>query len=120
MNRNNFRIFILIALGAVLGAGIRWVINDYLIVNIVGSLLIGFLVGLSRSEDLMLLFGIGMCGSMTTFSGWINKCFGLIYEGLFLKGLALILYMYLFGFIAVLLGFFLARRIKLLMLSRWR
>ena len=120
MNKNHFRIFILIAFGAVLGAGIRWIINDYFFVNILGSLLIGFLVGISSSEDLMLLFGIGMCGSMTTFSGWITKSFALIYQGLFFKGLLLILYMYLFGLIAVISGFFLARRIKLLMLSRWR
>lgn len=42
-------------------------------VNAAGSLLLGLLVGLlaGRHPDLLAALGTGLCGGLTTFSGWV-------------------------------------------------
>jgi CrcB protein len=75
----------LVAAGAVPGALLRWqldglgpglldseVLGGPLAANLLGSLLLGF-VGAGRTPRprLMLVLGIGFCGSLTTFSTWI-------------------------------------------------
>jgi fluoride exporter len=80
--------FLLIAIGAVLGANARYLIGLWAahrfgmdfpygtaIVNITGSLVLGFLVawGSTRSgltPELRLLFAVGFLGSYTTFSSF--------------------------------------------------
>ena len=56
-----------------------------LLVNIVGSLLIGLLVGLSSknviSPDMKLLLVTGFCGGFTTFSTFANESFGMLKAG---------------------------------------
>ncbi len=43
-----------------------------LIVNLLGSFLLGFLAGpIPRRTALVLCLGIGFCGSLTTFSSWM-------------------------------------------------
>lgn len=66
----------LVAIGAVPGALLRWQItsqlNDQnLFVNVFGAAVLGILVGLQSSPKRTLLIGVGFCGSLTTFSGWI-------------------------------------------------
>lgn len=62
------------------------------IVNMTGSLLLGFLTGLTISSSLTLLLGIGFMGSFTTFSTFQVENIELIRE----KN-----YKYLFGYIGV-------------------
>ncbi len=71
---------ILIAIGGSLGAISRyWVSKRYnapmpkfpygtLIANLLGSLLLGWLVGHGVPQTWMLLIGVGFCGALTTFS----------------------------------------------------
>ena len=76
------RRFLWVAAGAVPGALLRWQAamllgpdlppgGPDLLVNGVGSLLLGWLVTRPARQDLQLLLGAGFCGSLTTFSSWM-------------------------------------------------
>jgi len=67
---------ILVALGAVSGALLRWQLALHLhdqnvFVNTLGAGLLGLLAGLPDAPRRQLLLGIGFCGSATTFSSWM-------------------------------------------------
>ena len=77
---------LLVAVGAVPGALLRWqlslVLSDRnLLANVFGSLLLGLLIGLPFRPRLQLLLGIGFCGSLTTFSSWMVDGVRLIASG---------------------------------------
>ncbi|KPM57020.1 chromosome condensation protein CrcB [Frankia sp. R43] len=70
-----------VALGAALGAPLRYLTDravqsrhrsvmpwGTLAVNVVGSLLLGFLVGLPASAAVRAAAGTGLCGALTTYS----------------------------------------------------
>jgi len=91
--------YLWISLGAVVGASARYFLSDYiaksfgssfpygtLLVNISGSLLLGFFLVLA-SERIVLdarwrfLIAIGFCGSYTTFSSYAFETFALFEQG---------------------------------------
>ncbi len=85
---------LLVALGAVPGAPLRYLIgravqsrhpSDFpwgtFTVNIIGSCLLGLLVGLPVGEGAMALMGIGFCGSLTTYSTFGYETLRLAREG---------------------------------------
>ncbi len=83
-----------------------------LTVNILGSLLIGFLVGISAKSDLIsaelrLLLMVGFCGGFTTFSSFTNENLMLMQNGQFLTVILYTTLSVLFGFLAVYLGYLL-------------
>jgi CrcB protein len=97
------RELLLVALGAVPGALLRWQSGVQLgphlggsagadlLVNLVGSFVLGFLAGpIPRRTGLVLLLGIGFCGCLTTFSSWMLDVTKLIQAGRPLWGLLLI------------------------------
>ena len=72
---------LLVAVGAALGAPARYLANHWvrerlggtpvagtLLVNVVGSFVLGLLVGTGADGAPMALVGIGFCGALTTFS----------------------------------------------------
>lgn len=66
---------LLVALGAAVGAPLRWLVAQHwpgprgtLLVNVVGSGLLGAFLGLDRSAYALL--GTGFCGALTTFSAF--------------------------------------------------
>ena len=66
---------LLVGLGAVPGALLRWQValhlgDQNLLVNVLGAALLGLLAGLPAAPRRQLLLGIG-CGSVTTFSSWM-------------------------------------------------
>ena len=74
--------FLWVAAGAVPGALLRWqaavLLGPHLppggadlLVNGVGSLLLGWLAARPVRQHLRLLLGAGFCGSLTTFSSWM-------------------------------------------------
>lgn len=81
-----------------------------LIVNVLGSFLIGLLIGISEkstllTHDLRLLLMVGLCGGFTTFSTFTSENMVLMQSGQYLSvflytGLSIFL-----GFLAVYLGF---------------
>ena len=86
---------LLVAVGAVPGALLRWqfsvVLQDRdVLVNVFGSLILGLLLGLPYRPRLQLLAGIGFCGSLTTFSSWMVNSVDLIVSGDPLAALGLI------------------------------
>ena len=81
-----------------------------LIVNVLGSLIIGFLAGMAEktlvlTTEWRLFLMVGICGGFTTFSSFANENLVLLHNGQFLSlflytGLSIIL-----GFGAVYLGY---------------
>ena len=72
---------LLVALGAAVGAPLRYLVNHAvrerlggtpvagtLVVNVVGSFVLGLLVGLGTEGWPFVLVGVGFCGAFTTFS----------------------------------------------------
>jgi len=78
-NKNNT--FFLISIGAVPGALLRWQMDKFFIINIVGCFLLGFFNSLTTLKKFKLILGVGLCGSMTTFSGLSFHLYKLLSQG---------------------------------------
>ena len=114
----------LVGCGAVTGAWLRWqsgvhlgpvlggsAVSD-LLVNLIGSLILGFLAGpMPRRPSLLLLLGIGFCGCLTTFSSWMLDVVKLLQAGQPVFGLLLIVVSLLLGLACAAAGFQLSRRV---------
>ncbi len=85
---------LLIALGAAVGAPLRYLTDraiqgrhdsvfpwGTLTVNVVGSLLLGFLTGLPAGQAVMALLGTGFCGALTTYSTFSYETLRLARDG---------------------------------------
>ena len=95
-----------------LGSRIEWLSIPVgtLVVNVAGSLLIGFLIGISEKSPILtvewrMLLMVGLCGGFTTFSTFTGENLMLLRNGqvfplLLYTGLSIIL-----GFTAVYLGY---------------
>lgn len=71
--------WVYVALGAAVGAPLRYVVGHLLdgglargtvLVNWVGSLLLGWFSGLGLTGDAVALLGTGFCGALTTYSSF--------------------------------------------------
>lgn len=81
-----------------------------LLVNITGSVIIGFLTGISEKSALLtsewrLFFMVGICGGFTTFSSFTNENLVLMHNGQILTVLIYTALSIFLGFIAVYLGY---------------
>ena len=111
---------LLVAVGAVPGALLRWqfsvVLQDRdVLVNVLGSLILGLLLGLPYRPRLQLLAGIGFCGSLTTFSSWMVNSVDLIVSGDPLAALGLIGMTLGLGLGGAALGLWIGRNISALL-----
>ena len=93
--RKELEELLLVGLGAVPGALLRWQFGVLLqdrdvLVNVLGSLILGLLLGLPYRPRVQLLIGIGFCGSLTTFSSWMVSSVDLIASGQQLAAFGLI------------------------------
>jgi len=101
--RFELRELLLVALGAVPGAVLRWQSGVQLgphlggsagadlLVNLAGSFVLGFLAGpIPQRTGFVLLLGIGFCGCLTTFSSWMLDVMKLIADSRPAAGLLLI------------------------------
>ena len=98
--------FLLVAIGGAIGASMRYGVGlaftehggvsgawATLFVNVVGSFILGLLMGwftsreLARENTLWLLFGVGMMGAFTTFSAFSRDTIHMFMTGELMKGL---------------------------------
>jgi CrcB protein len=121
--------FLLISLGAVLGANARywlgtWVAQKWgstfpvgtLLINITGSFLLGLFMTLATERFLIdprwrLLVAVGFLGAYTTFSTFTYESFNLLFKGQWVPGLLNLLGSSLLGILAVGLGVFIGKTI---------
>ena len=107
---------LLVAIGAVPGALLRWQVAVHLqdrdvLVNVLGAALLGLLAGLPFAPRRQLLIGIGFCGSVTTFSSWMMNAVKLISAGQWPEALGLVGITLGLGLGAAAFSFVLARRL---------
>lgn len=114
-----------VALGSALGGVARYLITlmivsrggfpfATLVVNVVGSLLIGFFGGTlaraSTSVEAIRAFAVvGLCGGFTTFSTFSNDLFRLMEAGRYVSAATYVAVSFLGGLGAVSLGYLLSR-----------
>ncbi len=97
--------FLLISLGAIVGANLRYWVGDQvaqrlgttfpygtLVINLTGTLILGIFITLATERYLLdprwrILVAIGFCGSYTTFSSYTYESINLILTGQYLFGL---------------------------------
>ena len=113
-----FQELLLVGLGAVPGALLRWQLalhlgDQNLLVNVLGAGLLGLLAGLPVAPRRQLLVGIGFCGSITTFSSWMLAAMKHLSAGDWAAALGLIGLTLGLGLGAAALGFSLGRWLKL-------
>ncbi|MEU5908796.1 fluoride efflux transporter CrcB [Micromonospora sp. NPDC047467] len=113
---------LLIALGAAVGAPLRYLTDravqsrhdsafpwGTLTVNVVGSLLLGVLVGLPAGPAVTALLGTGFCGALTTYSTFSYETLRLAQAGRRLLALANVSVSVAAGLAAATAGYALAR-----------
>ena len=117
---------LLVFLGGGFGSSLRYFISKYLndsqlgvpygtfFVNILGSLVIGFLLGLafkykSISNETMLLLATGFCGGFTTFSAFAYENYIYLRSGDYFSLSVYTAFSLIFGIAAVIIGMTLAR-----------
>ena len=118
--------FLLVFLGGGLGSSLRYIIskffNDYLqsfilgtfIVNILGCLIIGFVLGVSfrnthLTQNQALLLGTGFCGGFTTFSAFASENHNLLKSGDLFQFSVYTISSIVLGVSAVALGYWLSK-----------
>lgn len=118
---------LLVALGAGIGGGFRYWVSDLsykifpiyfpygtLVVNVLGSFLLGILIFGFGEKDLMnpslkLLLGVGFCGGFTTFSTFSFETINLLRDTQFyLAGMNIILNLFL-GLLGIYLAYIITR-----------
>jgi CrcB protein len=120
--------FCVIAFGGAIGTLLRYIISglDYkfsngifpvstLVINLAGSLIIGFLWGLFErfavSPNVRMFIFIGILGGFTTFSTFGLESFNLIRDGEYRIMLMNLILTNFFGIALVFVGFFAARKL---------
>jgi len=117
---------LLVFIGGGFGSALRYVISKYLnntesgfplgtfAVNILGSLLIGIILGLAIKNDTLnsnqtLLLATGFCGGFTTFSAFAFENQQLLKSGDFMSFAVYTIASFAVGFLAVFFGMYLAK-----------
>ena len=104
--------FLLIAIGAIPGAVLRWQINNNLIANLLGCFIIGLVCQFPNKLRFQSILALGFCGSLTTFSGLMVDVLIIILHDNIFHGIYLIFTSVVFGLLAVGLGYFIAKKLR--------
>lgn len=116
------RTALLVTVGAAVGAPARLLVGHWLrvgvgatptggtlCVNVIGSLLLGLLVGAAVTGDAMALVGVGFCGALTTFSTLALEIWDAAQDDRALQGAVLMALHLVLGMGAAWLGWLLGR-----------
>ena len=120
------KIVVLIFLGGGLGSVLRYLVGQAFqktngtfplgtfLINIIGSLLIGILLGYfyknsSDSQHLRALLVLGFCGGFTTFSAFSNEALTLIQQHQYLNALFYITGSVLLGITSTFIGYLIVK-----------
>ena len=120
--------FLLVFIGGGFGSGLRYLVGKYLnsslgsfpigtfTVNIIGSLLIGLILGYaakenSLSQNQVLLLATGFCGGFTTSSAFAHENFQLLKTGDIMQFSIYTISSIVVGLIAVFIGIYLAKNL---------
>lgn len=115
---------VLVAIGGFLGATARYFVSIRLstfksdfppatfIVNITGSFLLGLLFGIMPSSNASLLFGVGFLGSYTTFSTLKVEIIRQFREKKWKTALAYMICSYIVGILLAYLGILIGLKLK--------
>lgn len=121
--------FLIISIGAIVGANLRYWIGDWvaqrvgasfpfgtLVVNLTGTLILGIFLTLATERFLIdprwrVLIAIGFCGSYTTFSSYTYESVNLILTGQPISGFLNLFGSAILGGLAMLLGIYIGRLI---------
>jgi CrcB protein len=120
--------FLLVFIGGGFGSGLRYLIGKYLnsslggfpigtfTVNIIGSLLIGLILGYaakenSLSQNQVLLLATGFCGGFTTFSAFAHENFQMLKTGDIMQFSVYTIGSIVVGLIAVFIGIYIAKNL---------
>jgi len=109
---------LLVAIGSVPAALMRWKFNNELLANLIGSFILGTLISFPFNFRRQLLIGVGFCGSLTTFSSWIIKAVLLLEEGAWMDAVKLIACSLVLGLFAALLGLAIGKQLRMRGLAR--
>jgi CrcB protein len=119
---------LLVFIGGGVGSSLRYILGKYLnstqtgipwgtfTANILGSLLIGIILGLAAKNDTLsqsqtLLLATGFCGGFTTFSTFAYENHVFLKAGDFTNFALYTIGSFIVGFLAVFLGMFLVKSI---------
>jgi len=120
--------FLLVFIGGGFGSGLRYLIGKYLnsnlgtfpigtfTVNVIGSLLIGLILGYaakenSLSQNQILLLATGFCGGFTTFSAFAQENFQMLKTGDIMQFSIYTIGSIVVGLIAVFIGIYIAKNL---------
>jgi len=120
--------FLLVFIGGGFGSGLRYLIGKFLnsslgsfpigtfTVNIIGSLLIGLILGYaakenSLSQNQVLLLATGFCGGFTTFSAFAQENFQMLKTGDIMQFSIYTISSIVVGLIAVFIGIYIAKNL---------
>jgi CrcB protein len=116
------RTILIVGMGGFVGSVLRFLVARYvqvnvagefpwgtLVVNVVGSMVIGLIFGLVERGDLVsaqwrIFLAVGICGGFTTFSTFANDALMLLQEKDFLRFATYAGLSFFLGILAVLLG----------------
>ena len=119
---------VLVFVGGGFGSALRFLIGKWLnnhesgipygtfVANILGSLLIGFILGMAAKNEALtqnhtLLLATGFCGGFTTFSAFAYENHIFLKSGDFMSFAFYTIASFIVGFLAVFLGMFLVKYI---------
>lgn len=121
--------FLLISVGAIVGANLRYWVGDWvaqrlgasfpygtLVVNLTGTLILGIFITLATERFLWdprwrVLIAIGFCGSYTTFSSYMFESVNLISSGQYSSGLLNLFGSVILGVLVMFIGIWMGRMI---------
>ena len=103
--KSSFTKLIALAIGSTIGCLIRWKVDNIFFVNSIGSFLLGSALPFQKNNTRNIFLGIGFCGSLTTYSGWMYESFDLLINRSIFNFIGLVYCVFALGLFSAYIGF---------------